>query len=189
ADGADAFTPLTLAAAWTPQARLGTAIVPVYTRGPSVLAQSAAALAEAAPGRFVMGVGTSSNVIVQSWNDIPFVEPYKRTRDVVRFLRKALAGERVDEQFDTFTVRGFRLGRGPKLKGRWGAWAAGDRKAATAAIPDEVVDELIIHGSPESCRRQIQAYADNGVTTLALWLMAFGVDGRQAARALAPTAG
>src|SRR4051794_37045198 len=89
ADGTDAFTPLALAAAWTPQARLGTAIVPAFTRGPAVLAQTAAALAEAAPGRFVLGIGTSSNVIVQQWNDIPFDEPYKRTRDVVRFLRRA----------------------------------------------------------------------------------------------------
>src|SRR5690606_18090806 len=51
ANGTDAFTPLALAAAWAPQLSLGTAIVPAYTRGPAVLAQSAAALAEAAPGR------------------------------------------------------------------------------------------------------------------------------------------
>src|SRR4051795_10312630 len=114
ADGTDAFTPLALAAAWTPQARLGTAIVPAFTRGPAVLAQTAAAMAEAAPGRFVLGVGTSSNVIVERWNDIPFDEPFKRTRDVVRFLRRALTGERIDEQFETFTVRGFRLGRVPE---------------------------------------------------------------------------
>jgi alkanesulfonate monooxygenase SsuD/methylene tetrahydromethanopterin reductase-like flavin-dependent oxidoreductase (luciferase family) len=81
------------------------------------------------------------------------------------------------------------LGRGPKLKGMWEAWAAGDRKAATAAIPDEVVDELIVHGSPEACRARIQAYADSGVTTLALWLLSFGIDGRQAARDVAPAAG
>jgi len=53
----------------------------------------------------------------------------------------------------------------------------------------EVVDELIIHGDPASCRAQIRPYADAGVTTLALWQMSFGVDGRQAARDLAPAAG
>ncbi|GAB3939380.1 hypothetical protein GCM10027614_21470 [Micromonospora vulcania] len=50
--GTDAFTPLALAAAWQPRLRLGTAITPVFTRGPGLLAMSAAALAEAAPGRF-----------------------------------------------------------------------------------------------------------------------------------------
>lgn len=115
ADGTDAFTPLALAAAWTPQLRLGTAIVPTFTRGPALMAQSAAALAETAPGRFVLGVGTSSDVIVERWNDIPFEEPYKRTRDMVRFLRSALAGEKVDQSYDTFQVRGFRLARPPAV--------------------------------------------------------------------------
>src|ERR1700757_507589 len=90
ADGTDAFTPLALASVWAPSLRLGSAIVPTFTRGPALLAQSAAARAEAAPGRFALGVGTSSDVIVERWNDIPFQEPYKRTRDVVRFLRQAL---------------------------------------------------------------------------------------------------
>ena len=53
----------------------------------------------------------------------------------------------------------------------WDAWAAGDRKAAVAAIPDEVVDDLVVHGSPEACRRRIQQYFDNGVTTSSLAML------------------
>ena len=41
ADGTDALTPLALASVWAPSLRLGTAIVPAYTRGPALLAQSA----------------------------------------------------------------------------------------------------------------------------------------------------
>jgi probable F420-dependent oxidoreductase len=281
ADGTDAFTPLALAAAWTPTLRLGTAIVPAYTRGPALLAQSVAALAEAAPGRFAVGVGTSSDVIVTRWNDIPFEHPYKRTRDVVRFLRQALAGEKVDATYDTFSVHGFRLGRppavvppilvaalrpgmlhlagsegdgaiinwlsaadvarvlpevgtgkeivarifvcpseetdtvraiarrliaaylnvpvyaafhewlgrGPLLEEMWGAWKAGDRKAALTAIPDQVVDDLVLHGSPQEVRAHIQRYVDNGVTTPALALVPVGIDVGQATRDLAPGAG
>jgi probable F420-dependent oxidoreductase len=277
-DGTDAFTPLALAAAWAPQLRLGTAIVPAYTRGPALLAQSVAALAEAAPGRFALGVGASSDVIVAHWNDVPFERPYQRTRDVVRFLRQALAGEKVDATYETFTVKGFRLarppaivppilvaalrpgmlrlagtegdgaiinwlsaddvptvvaevgpgqeivarifvcpsedtetvrsvgrrmiaayltvpvytafhqwlGRGPLLEGMWAAWKAGDRKAALAAIPDQVVDDLILHGSPAAVRAQVQRYVDNGVTTPALALVPAGVDLRHAVRHLAP---
>ena len=44
------------------------------------------------------------------------------------------------------------LGRGEALQPMWDAWKAGDRKAALAAIPDEVVDELVVHGSPAECR-------------------------------------
>src|SRR5215475_11117375 len=92
--GADAFTPLALAAAWTPSLRLGTAIIPVYTRGPHTLASQIASLCQAAPGRFAVGIGASSNVIVERWNDIPFDKPYQRVRDTIRFLRAALQGEK-----------------------------------------------------------------------------------------------
>ncbi len=279
ADGTDAFTPLALAAAWTPTLRLGTAIVPAFTRGPALLAQSVAAMAEAAPGRFAFGIGTSSNVIVEAWNDIPFAEPYQRTRDAVRFLRRALAGEKVDESYDTFAVRGFRLarppavvppllvaalrpgmlrlagregdgaiinwlgaddvarvvaevgpgkeivarifvcpstdtnavraaarrmiagylnvpvyaafhewlGRGPLLEGMWRAWKEGDRSGALAAIPDEVVDALVLHGSASEVRAKVQRYVDAGVTTPALAVFPIGIDLRQAIRDLAPT--
>src|SRR3954453_16783336 len=94
----DAFTPLALASVWAPSLRLGTSIAPVYTRGPATLAMSAATLATAAPGRFVLGIGSSSNVIVEKWNATPFEAPYQRVRDTVRFLRKALTGEKVTEK-------------------------------------------------------------------------------------------
>ena len=113
-DGADGFTPLALAAAWEPRLRLGTAIVPAYTRSPGCMAQCVASLADAAPGRFAIGIGSSSNVIVERWNGIPFEEPYKKVRDVVRFLRDALTGEKVSQQYDTFEIKGFRLGVRPE---------------------------------------------------------------------------
>src|SRR5918995_573115 len=109
ADRADGFTPLALASVWAPSLRLGSAIVPAFTRGPAALAQCVASLADAAPGRVAFGIGTSSNVIVERWNDIPFEEPYKKTRDMVRFLRTALTGEKVKADYDTFSVNGFKL--------------------------------------------------------------------------------
>jgi probable F420-dependent oxidoreductase len=280
ANGHDGFTPLAMAAAWTPTARLGIAIIPAYTRGPALMAQCVASLADAAPGRFVMGIGTSSNVIVERWNAIPFEEPYKQTRDMVRFLRKALAGEKVDESFDRFEVKGFRLGvkleqsppiliaalregmlrlagregdgailnwlsaddvkqvvphvhaggegkeivarifvlpvedratalaigrravaaylnvpvyaafhewlgRGDRLSSMWTKWKEGDRNGALEAIPEEVVDELIVNGSPEACREHIERYVENGVTTPALAIL-HSTDQRESIRGLAP---
>jgi probable F420-dependent oxidoreductase len=108
-DGVDAFTPLVLASQWAPSLRLGTAIVPVYTRGPALIAQSTASMGIAAPGRFVLGIGSSSNVIVERWNGVPFDRPYQRTRDTLRFVQKALTGEKVSEAYETFEIKGFRL--------------------------------------------------------------------------------
>lgn len=280
AGGADAFTPLALAAAWAPKLRLGTAIVPAYTRGAATLAQTVASMAQAAPGRFALGIGTSSNVIVENWNGIPFENPYQRVRDTIRFLRSALAGEKVTQDYETFSVKGFRLGirvdevppilvaalrpgmlklagtegdgaiinwlsaddvktvvphvgegkevvarifvmpsedtdtvrfvgkraiaaylnvpvyaqfhewlgRGDILAPMWDAWKAGDRDAATAAIPDSLVDELIVHGSAADCRDHLDRYAANGVTTPAPAILAGPDDARQAMRDLAPAA-
>jgi len=112
--GTDAFTPLALASAWEPTLRLGTAIVPVFTRGPALIAMSAATMAAAAPGRFVLGIGASSPVIVGNWNGIPFEEPYRRSRDVLRAVKAALAGDRVDAEFDSFTIRRFKLEQQPE---------------------------------------------------------------------------
>ena len=78
------------------------------------------------------------------------------------------------------------LGREELLQPMWDRWAEGDRKAALAAIPDELVDTLIVHGSPEACREHIARYQANGVTTPALAILPFGIDQRQAIRDLAP---
>ncbi|QXW05542.1 LLM class F420-dependent oxidoreductase [Rhodococcus globerulus] len=277
---ADAFTPLALASVWAPTLRLGTAIVPVYTRGPATLAISANTLASVAPGRFVLGIGSSSSVIVEKWNSIPFDEPYKRVRDSLRFLRSALAGEKVTQQYGTFGVDGFRagliadppppvllaamrpamlrlagreadgaivnwlsaddvetvapyvhaggsdkeivarifvlpgvdsdtaravgrrriaaylnvpvyrafhefLGRQEELGGMWQAWSEGDRAGALAAIPDQVVDDLFVHGPPEACLEHIERYTAAGVTTPVISVLTPG-DPMPAIRALAP---
>ena len=107
--GADAFTPLALAAQWADGLRLGTAIAGIFTRGPALLAMSAATVAALAPGRFVLGIGISSPVIVEDWNGIELARPYQRARDTLVFLRAALAGEKVTAEYESFTISSFRL--------------------------------------------------------------------------------
>jgi probable F420-dependent oxidoreductase len=104
-NGPDGFTPLALSAAWTERARLGTGIVGVFQRGPALLAQEAAALADASGGRFVLGIGSSSDRIVEGWNGIPFRRPLSKVAETLDFLRTALDGER--------TATGFKLETAP----------------------------------------------------------------------------
>ena len=78
------------------------------------------------------------------------------------------------------------LGRNELLSEMWRLWREGDRKAATASIPDEVVDSLVIHGPPEACREHIQRYVEAGIDTPVLGILPLGVDPVQAARDLAP---
>ena len=104
-NGPDGFTPLTLSAAWTERVRLGTGIVGVFQRGPALLAQEAAALADASGGRFALGIGSSSDRIVEGWNGIPFERPLSKVAETLEFLRAAFAGER--------TATGFKLETAP----------------------------------------------------------------------------
>ena len=284
ADGLDAVVPLVAAAAWESTLHVGTGIVPAFTRGPAVLAMTAASMAELAPGRASLGIGASSPVVVQSWNGIAHERPFDRTRDVLRFLRQALAGERITHQFATFDVTGFRLGRVPTippalllaalrpkmlrlaateadgaittwagvdharviagelaaaapehtvprlvawvtvcpdgdadavrararptiaaylnvpayehfhrwlgnealLEPVWNAWKQGDRRGAVAAVCDELVDQLIVHGPAEHCREVIERYRAAGVTDIALSVQAASGDPMVALRTLAP---
>ena len=90
----DGFTPLVVAAEHSERLRLATGIVNVYTRGPALLAQTAAAMADVSRGRFVLGLGASSNVIVEQWNGIPYERPLARVAETVDYLRTVFAGDR-----------------------------------------------------------------------------------------------
>jgi probable F420-dependent oxidoreductase len=107
-NGPDGFTPLTLASAWTEKVRLGTGVVGVMQRGRALLAQEAAAVADASGGRFALGIGASSDRIIEGWNAMPFEKPLSKMSETLDFLRTALSGERADG--------GFKLERAPAEK-------------------------------------------------------------------------
>lgn len=102
--GPDGFTPLALSAAWTETIRLGTGIVGVFQRGPALLAQQAAAMSDASSGRFVLGIGASSDRMVAGWNRIPFEKPLSKVEETLDFLRVALSGERTETGFKLETA-------------------------------------------------------------------------------------
>jgi probable F420-dependent oxidoreductase len=140
----DGFTPLAVAAEHSERLRLVTGVVNVYTRGPAVLAQTAAALADLGDGRFVLGLGVSSNVIVERWNGIPFDRPLARMRSTVDYLRTVLAGERADG--------GFRLGTPPQQPVPIVVAALRERMLRLAA---EIGDGVFANFLPLSGARQV----------------------------------
>jgi len=107
--GPDPFVVAAAAAAVTSRVRIGTAVIPAYTRTPPVIAGAAASCAELAPGRFVLGIGASSENIVQSWSGVPFRRPLARVRETVTTVRAILAGERTDFDGRTLSTHGYRL--------------------------------------------------------------------------------
>lgn len=110
-DGGDAFVPIASAAAWTKSMRFGTAVANIYTRTPTLLAMSTTATAEAAPGRFALGLGSSSPAIVERWNGVPLEKPLTRMRETIAFLRQVLTGKKTSAEATTFKATGVRLTR------------------------------------------------------------------------------
>jgi probable F420-dependent oxidoreductase len=111
--GYDAFTPLAAIAARTERVRLGTAVVPVSTRPPALLAMTSVAMQSISDGRFVLGLGTSTATIVNRWMGLPFPPSLVRMRETIEAIRAATAGEKVNVDGETVTIRGFRLETGP----------------------------------------------------------------------------
>ena len=102
---------LTMAAAVAPHIRtmrVGCAVTPVYTRAPSVLAATANVLGQVYPGRFVMGLGSSSETIMTRFNGIPLEKPLTRVRETATIVRAMLTGARTDFNLETLSSNGYR---------------------------------------------------------------------------------
>lgn len=111
ANGTDAFTLLAAANAAAPSLDLGTGIVPMQIRSPSVTAMSAATLQALAPERTIqLGVGVSTPVVAGSWHGSPYgARPIAQMREYLTLLRELLSGEPVTFDGDFWSVRKFRL--------------------------------------------------------------------------------
>lgn len=105
----EAFSPLAAAAMLTDRMRLGTAIVPVFTRPPALIAMSAATVQQISGGRFILGVGISTAPIVQQWMGVPYERTNTRLRETVAAIRSAFTLEKVVLKGKTVNIDGFRM--------------------------------------------------------------------------------
>ncbi|MFB6164604.1 MAG: LLM class flavin-dependent oxidoreductase [Haloarculaceae archaeon] len=106
--GYDPFAVLSRVAEHTDCA-LGTCIANAYSRSPAALAAGSLALHDATDGRFMLGVGASTPMVVERFHGQEFERPLRRIRELVEIVELALAGERIDYDGEVFEVGGFRL--------------------------------------------------------------------------------
>ncbi|WP_049996750.1 TIGR04024 family LLM class F420-dependent oxidoreductase [Halococcus sediminicola] len=107
--GRDAVTVLTSIAHRTDEVGIGTSILPIYSRSPVLIGQTAATLQEVSDGRFRLGLGPSGPIVIENWHGVKYGNPLRRTRETVEIVKQVLAGEEVDYDGDYFDLSGFRL--------------------------------------------------------------------------------
>ena len=104
----DSLTTAAAVAQHTGTIRIGIAATPVYTRSPTVLAASVNVVGQLLPGRFVMGLGASSQTIMGRWNGIPLEKPLTRVRETAELVRAMLTGAKTDFTGITQESHGYR---------------------------------------------------------------------------------
>lgn len=104
----DTLTQVAAVAQHTRSIRIGVAVTPVYTRTPAVIAASVNVLGQLLPGRFVMGLGSSSQTIMGAWNGIPLDKPVTRVKETALLVRSMLKGEKSNFSGHTLSSRGYR---------------------------------------------------------------------------------
>jgi coenzyme F420-dependent oxidoreductase len=107
--GRDAVTVLTAIAHRTDEIGIGTSILPIYSRSPALLGQTAATLQEVSAGRFRLGLGPSGPIVIENWHGVDYGNPLRRTRETVEVVKGVLSGEEVDYDGEYFDLSGFRL--------------------------------------------------------------------------------
>ena len=93
--GMDAIVPLAYLAAKTEKIQLGTGIMQISARVPSMIAMTAQSLDTVSKGRFILGLGVSGPQVVEGLHGASFAKPLSRLRECVEILRLALAGEKL----------------------------------------------------------------------------------------------
>jgi probable F420-dependent oxidoreductase len=126
--------------------RVASGIIPIQTRSPIVLGQTAAALGHIAPGRVVLGLGISSPIIVGQWHGLPFTRPLAQLREAVAIIRTVTAGERVNTDSVFYRMKGFRLTVPPPPKPVAIALGALGPRALTLA--GEIADGVLLNWLP-----------------------------------------
>ena len=116
---ADAVSALGFLAAVTTTAQLGSSILPLYTRTPSVLAMTAVGLDKLSGGRFILGLGASGPQVIEGFHGVPYDAPLARTAEIIEICRSVWRRDRLEHSGAKYQIplaAGLGTGLGKPLK-------------------------------------------------------------------------
>lgn len=157
--GPDPFVIAAALASAVRRLRVGIGVTPAYSRTPAAFAQAAGALGQILPGRFILGLGCSSETIVDRWHGVPFERPLARVRETATLVRTMLAGERTSFKGRTVRSEGFRLVAIPP---ETVPIYVGALKPAMLRVAGEVGDGLVVNLFPAEALPRMLAEVAQG---------------------------
>ena len=89
--------------------KIGSSIMNIYSRSPALIAMTAATLDTISNGRFILGLGTSSQAIVNDWHGLRFENPVKRMQEYVKIIRLIISGNKVNYDGELLHLKNFTL--------------------------------------------------------------------------------
>lgn len=107
--GMECSSMLSAVAQVTKKPKLGSSIINIYSRTPSLVAMHAVTLDTLSDGRLILGLGTSSETIVEDWHGLEFEKPLQRMREYVDIIRQVVSGNKVNYDGKFFHLRNFNL--------------------------------------------------------------------------------
>jgi alkanesulfonate monooxygenase SsuD/methylene tetrahydromethanopterin reductase-like flavin-dependent oxidoreductase (luciferase family) len=112
--GMENFSMLSAVSAKTSAQKIGSSIINIYSRSPSVIAMGAATVDTLSNGRLILGLGTSSLPIINDFHGYKFENPLQRMKEYVEIIRLVLSGKQVNYTGEIFDLKGFSLLIKPK---------------------------------------------------------------------------
>lgn len=155
----DSLTLCGILAGYAEKLRLGVAVTPVYTRTPAVLAATANCLAQVLPGRFVLGLGSSSQTMMENWHGQDMDKPLTRVKETALMVRAMLAGEKSNFDLETLSSHGYRQ---PPVSSTVPVYLAALR-GRMIEMAAEYGDGVIFNLWPEKALPKMMAHVKTGV--------------------------
>ena len=107
--GMENFSMIGLAAKENTFSKIGSSIINIYSRSPSLIAMGAATLDTISNKRLILGLGTSSIPIVEDFHGQKFASPVQRMKEYVEIVRLALTSEKINYNGEIFSLKDFSL--------------------------------------------------------------------------------
>ncbi|HEY7508512.1 MAG TPA: LLM class flavin-dependent oxidoreductase [Nitrososphaera sp.] len=153
--GRESFSTLGALAHATDKVRLGTSITSIFARTPATIAMGAATLDALSDGRCIIGLGTSTEAIVESWHGVKFERPASRMKEYVECIKLMMSGEKVNYAGEFFKVSNFKMLNAPKRQVPVFLAAVNKRMLALAA---EKADGVLLYMRPLQELRETTAW-------------------------------